>query len=88
METISDCLKAGMSGIAHLRWWWVPDTVPLALFFTATSCQKTFTEMDASILFPGTVMGARADEETIERLIETGDGEQIFQKAIQEQGGG
>ncbi|KAM1025508.1 hypothetical protein ACFX13_024752 [Malus domestica] len=33
-------------------------------------------------------MGARADEETIERLIETGDGEQIFQKAIQEQGGG
>ncbi|KAM1795236.1 hypothetical protein ACFX11_035610 [Malus domestica] len=32
-----------------------------------------------------TVMGARADEETIERLIETGDGEQIFQKAIQEQ---
>ncbi|XP_070673314.1 uncharacterized protein [Malus domestica] len=37
-----------------LRWWWVPDTVPLALFFTATSCQKTFTEMDASILFPGT----------------------------------
>ncbi|XP_050135242.1 uncharacterized protein LOC126632193 isoform X6 [Malus sylvestris] len=23
-----------------MRWWWVPDTVPLALFFTATSCQK------------------------------------------------
>ncbi|XP_050158428.1 uncharacterized protein LOC126632193 isoform X2 [Malus sylvestris] len=37
-----------------MRWWWVPDTVPLALFFTATSCQKTFTERDASILFPGT----------------------------------
>ncbi|KAM0992624.1 hypothetical protein ACFX13_008482 [Malus domestica] len=35
-----------------------------------------------------TVTGARADEETIERLIETGDSEQIFQKAIQEQGRG
>ncbi|XP_048437630.1 putative syntaxin-131 [Pyrus x bretschneideri] len=35
-----------------------------------------------------TVMGTRADEETIERLIETRDTEQIFQKAIQEQGGG
>ncbi|GKV35597.1 hypothetical protein SLEP1_g43844 [Rubroshorea leprosula] len=35
-----------------------------------------------------TVTGQRADEETIERLIETGDGEQIFQRAIQEQGRG
>ncbi|KAF9596215.1 hypothetical protein IFM89_012393 [Coptis chinensis] len=35
-----------------------------------------------------TVTGARADEETIDRLIETGDGEQIFQRAIQEQGRG
>ncbi|GMN53997.1 hypothetical protein TIFTF001_023129 [Ficus carica] len=33
-----------------------------------------------------TVTGTKPDEETIERLIETGDGEQIFQKAIQEQG--
>ncbi|KAJ8649648.1 hypothetical protein MRB53_002671 [Persea americana] len=35
-----------------------------------------------------TVTGTRADEETIDRLVETGDGEQIFQKAIQEQGRG
>eukprot|EP01018_Ginkgo_biloba_P009709 Gb_34888 [translate_table: standard] len=35
-----------------------------------------------------TVTGTKADEETIERLIETGDSEQIFQKAIQEQGRG
>lgn len=35
-----------------------------------------------------TVTGTRADEETIERLIETGDSEQIFQRAIQEQGRG
>jgi len=35
-----------------------------------------------------TVTGTRADEETVERLIETGDSEQIFQKAIQEQGRG
>ncbi|KAI3437066.1 uncharacterized protein J3R85_005803 [Psidium guajava] len=35
-----------------------------------------------------TVTGTRADEETIDRLIETGDSEQIFQKAIQEQGRG
>ncbi|KAH7512847.1 hypothetical protein FEM48_Zijuj12G0133600 [Ziziphus jujuba var. spinosa] len=35
-----------------------------------------------------TVTGNRADEETIDRLIETGDSEQIFQKAIQEQGRG
>ncbi|XP_042486812.1 syntaxin-132-like [Macadamia integrifolia] len=35
-----------------------------------------------------TVTGQRADEETIDRLIETGDSEQIFQKAIQEQGRG
>lgn len=35
-----------------------------------------------------TVTGERADEETVERLIETGDSEQIFQKAIQEQGRG
>ncbi|CAO2827020.1 unnamed protein product [Amaranthus hypochondriacus] len=35
-----------------------------------------------------TVTGQRADEETIERLIETGDSEQIFHKAIQEQGRG
>ncbi|KAK9170203.1 hypothetical protein Syun_002343 [Stephania yunnanensis] len=35
-----------------------------------------------------TVTGRRADEDTIDRLIETGDSEQIFQKAIQEQGRG
>ncbi|KAH7571692.1 hypothetical protein JRO89_XS04G0119500 [Xanthoceras sorbifolium] len=35
-----------------------------------------------------TVTGTRADEETIERLIETGNSEQIFQKAVQEQGRG
>ncbi|XP_047315339.1 syntaxin-132-like [Impatiens glandulifera] len=35
-----------------------------------------------------TVTGTRADEETVDRLIETGDSEQIFQKAIQEQGRG
>lgn len=35
-----------------------------------------------------TVTGTNADEETIDRLIETGDSEQIFQKAIQEQGRG
>lgn len=35
-----------------------------------------------------TVTGTRADEDTIDHLIETGDSEQIFQKAIQEQGRG
>ncbi|KAA8516869.1 hypothetical protein F0562_017313 [Nyssa sinensis] len=35
-----------------------------------------------------TVTGTRADEETIDRLMETGDSEQIFQKAIREQGRG
>ncbi|KAL8129466.1 hypothetical protein V2J09_018621 [Rumex salicifolius] len=35
-----------------------------------------------------TVTGQHANEETIDRLIETGDSEQIFQKAIQEQGRG
>lgn len=35
-----------------------------------------------------TVTGNRADEEMIDRLIETGNSEQIFQKAIQEQGRG
>ncbi|URD86211.1 SynN [Musa troglodytarum] len=35
-----------------------------------------------------TVTGNQADEETIDRLIETGNSEQIFQKAIQEQGRG
>lgn len=35
-----------------------------------------------------TVTGQHADEQTIDRLIETGDSEQIFQKAIQEQGRG
>ncbi|XP_057805217.1 syntaxin-132-like [Salvia miltiorrhiza] len=35
-----------------------------------------------------TVTGARADEETIDQLIETGDSEQIFQNAIREQGRG
>ncbi|KAD3337423.1 hypothetical protein E3N88_32943 [Mikania micrantha] len=35
-----------------------------------------------------TVTGTKADEETIDRLIETGDSEQIFQKAIREQGRG
>ncbi|KAH6806207.1 syntaxin of plants 131 [Perilla frutescens var. frutescens] len=35
-----------------------------------------------------TVTGARPAEETIDKLIETGDSEQIFQKAIREQGRG
>ncbi|CAM8884888.1 unnamed protein product [Rhodiola kirilowii] len=35
-----------------------------------------------------TVTGARADEETIDNLIETGDSEHIFKKAIEEQGRG
>ncbi|KAM3254993.1 hypothetical protein ACQJBY_048424 [Aegilops geniculata] len=35
-----------------------------------------------------TVTGEHADEETIDKLIETGDSEQIFQRAIQEQGRG
>lgn len=35
-----------------------------------------------------TVTGNRADEETIDKLIETGNSEQIFQRAIQEQGRG
>ncbi|AED91243.1 syntaxin of plants 132 [Arabidopsis thaliana] len=35
-----------------------------------------------------TVTGERADEDTIDELIETGNSEQIFQKAIQEQGRG
>ncbi|KAL1566162.1 syntaxin-132-like protein [Salvia divinorum] len=35
-----------------------------------------------------TVTGTRADEETIDQLIETGDSEQIFQNAIREQGRG
>ncbi|XP_044465819.1 syntaxin-132-like isoform X2 [Mangifera indica] len=35
-----------------------------------------------------TVTGSRPDEETIDNLIETGNSEQIFQKAIQEQGRG
>ncbi|CAK7334131.1 unnamed protein product [Dovyalis caffra] len=35
-----------------------------------------------------TVTGTRPDEETIDQLIETGNSEQIFQKAIQEQGRG
>ncbi|KAK2638238.1 hypothetical protein Ddye_026033 [Dipteronia dyeriana] len=35
-----------------------------------------------------TVTGERADDATIDRLIETGNSEQIFQKAVQEQGRG
>lgn len=35
-----------------------------------------------------TVTGQKVDESVIERLIETGDSEQIFQRAIQEQGRG
>ncbi|GER26985.1 syntaxin [Striga asiatica] len=35
-----------------------------------------------------TVTGTRVDEQTIDKLIETGDSEQIFRKAIQEQGRG
>ncbi|CAH8270440.1 unnamed protein product [Arabidopsis lyrata] len=35
-----------------------------------------------------TVTGERADEDTIDELIETGNSEQIFRKAIQEQGRG
>ncbi|KAJ0110962.1 hypothetical protein Patl1_02049 [Pistacia atlantica] len=34
------------------------------------------------------LLGSRPDEETIDNLIETGNSEQIFQKAIQEQGRG
>jgi syntaxin 1B/2/3 len=35
-----------------------------------------------------TVTGQKVDESVIEQLIETGDSEQIFQRAIQEQGRG
>ncbi|KAK8628287.1 hypothetical protein V6N13_063996 [Hibiscus sabdariffa] len=48
--------------------------------------QKEYREVVERRVF--TVTGTRPDEETIERLIETGDSEQIFQKAIQEQGRG
>ncbi|KAL6842046.1 hypothetical protein ACP4OV_028025 [Aristida adscensionis] len=48
--------------------------------------QKEYREVLERRVF--TVTGERADEETIDRLIETGNGEQIFQRAIQEQGRG
>ncbi|KAJ1265572.1 hypothetical protein BS78_08G086200 [Paspalum vaginatum] len=48
--------------------------------------QKEYREVVERRVF--TVTGERADEETIDKLIETGDGEQIFQRAIQEQGRG
>ncbi|XP_006655835.1 syntaxin-132-like [Oryza brachyantha] len=48
--------------------------------------QKEYREVVERRVF--TVTGERADEETIDRLIETGDSEQIFQRAIQEQGRG
>ncbi|KAH0895525.1 syntaxin-132 isoform X1 [Brassica rapa] len=41
-----------------------------------------------SVCFFALVTGQRADEDTIDELIETGNSEQIFQKAIQEQGRG
>lgn len=50
------------------------------------SIHQEYREVVARRVF--TVTGTRADEETIDRLIETGDSEQIFQKAIQEQGRG
>ncbi|KAL1196756.1 syntaxin [Cardamine amara subsp. amara] len=48
--------------------------------------QKEYREVVDRRIF--TVTGQRADEDTIDELIETGDSEQIFQKAIQEQGRG
>ncbi|WOL15729.1 syntaxin-132 [Canna indica] len=48
--------------------------------------QKEYREVVERRVF--TVTGTHADEETIDRLIETGNGEQIFAKAIQEQGRG
>lgn len=48
--------------------------------------QKEYREVVERRVF--TVTGERADEETVDRLIETGDSEQIFQRAIQEQGRG
>jgi len=48
--------------------------------------QKEYRDVVERRVF--TVTGERADEETIDRLVETGDGEQIFQRAIQEQGRG
>uniref|UniRef100_A0A1D1XGN1 Putative syntaxin-131 n=1 Tax=Anthurium amnicola TaxID=1678845 RepID=A0A1D1XGN1_9ARAE len=48
--------------------------------------QKEYREVVERRVF--TVTGNHADEETIDQLIETGDSEQIFQKAIQEQGRG
>jgi len=48
--------------------------------------QKEYRDVVERRVF--TVTGERADEETIDKLIETGNGEQIFQRAIQEQGRG
>ncbi|RLM99896.1 hypothetical protein C2845_PM06G30260 [Panicum miliaceum] len=48
--------------------------------------QKEYRDVVERRVF--TVTGERANEETIDKLIETGDGEQIFQRAIQEQGRG
>ncbi|BAF18839.1 syntaxin-132 [Oryza sativa Japonica Group] len=48
--------------------------------------QKEYRDVVERRVF--TVTGERADEETIDKLIETGDSEQIFQRAIQEQGRG
>ncbi|CAN8298685.1 unnamed protein product [Cochlearia groenlandica] len=48
--------------------------------------QEEYREVVERRIF--TVTGQRPDEDTIDELIETGDSEQIFQKAIQEQGRG
>ncbi|CAL9078945.1 unnamed protein product [Musa textilis] len=48
--------------------------------------QKEYREVIERRVF--TVTGTHANEETIDRLIETGNGDQIFAKAIQEQGRG
>ncbi|KAK1296733.1 hypothetical protein QJS10_CPB15g02167 [Acorus calamus] len=50
------------------------------------SIQQDYREVVERRVF--TVTGNRADEETIDQLIETGKSEQIFQQAIQEQGRG
>eukprot|EP00262_Sarcandra_glabra_P008206 TRINITY_DN2152_c0_g1_i1.p1 TRINITY_DN2152_c0_g1~~TRINITY_DN2152_c0_g1_i1.p1 ORF type:complete len:305 (+),score=65.95 TRINITY_DN2152_c0_g1_i1:171-1085(+) len=56
-------------------------------FQTLRECiQQEYREVVERRVF--TVTGTKADEETIDRLIETGDSEQIFQKVIQEQGRG
>ncbi|XP_039140414.1 syntaxin-132-like [Dioscorea cayenensis subsp. rotundata] len=51
-------------------------------------CPTVILDMQLSAIMSSFVTGNRADEETIDRLIETGNSKQIFQKAIQEQGHG